>query len=150
MEEIGQSSVVAADPAAVWQRIVTFEGVNHELGPWMRMTAPADVRARGLENVVLGERICRSWVFLLGVIPFDYDDLTLVELEPGRRFLERSKMLSQRSWEHERTLEPAEGGTRVTDRLRFEPRLSVLGGLSARVIQATFAHRHRRLADFFA
>ena len=41
------------------------------------------------------------------MIPIDYDDLTLVALEPGRGFHERSRMLSMRVWEHERTLEPA-------------------------------------------
>ena len=49
-------------------------------------------------------------------MPFDYDELTLVRLDPGRGFLERSRMLSQRLWEHERTLEPSgEGGCLVTD-----------------------------------
>ena len=33
-------------------------------------------------------------------MPIDYDDLTFIELEPVRRFLERSPMLSQREWQH--------------------------------------------------
>ena len=67
---------------------------------------------------MLGERIFRSWVLLFGVLPIDYDDLTLIALEPGRGFHERSRMLSMRVWEHERTLEPdGEGGCRVRDRL---------------------------------
>ena len=127
--------------------MTTPEGVNHELGPWLRMTAPRHLRS--LDGVTLGERLCRSWVLLFGVIPVDYDDLTLVRLEPGRGFLERSPMLSQRLWEHERTLEPADGGTRVTDRVRLEPRLRVLGRLSLVVATAVFRHRHRRLLRYF-
>jgi ligand-binding SRPBCC domain-containing protein len=116
----------------------------------MRGTAPARVRALDPAQVVLGERIFRSWVLLFGVIPIDYDDLTLIALEPGRGFHERSRMLSMRVWEHERTLEPAgDSATRVSDRLSFEPRLPGMGPLLERFIRATFRHRHRRLRRRF-
>jgi hypothetical protein len=67
----------------------------------------------------------------------------LVELEPGQRFLERSRMLSMRIWEHERTLEPARDGCRVRDRLAFEPRLPGTGAALQRIVRAIFRHRHR-------
>ena len=133
----------------MWERVSTFEGVNDELRPLMRMTAPAHVRRLDPAEIVLGERICRSWVLLFGVLPIDYDDLTLVALEPGRGFQERSRMLSMRVWEHERTLEPAGSGCRVRDRLGFEPRLPGTGPLLERVVWATFRHRHRRLRRRF-
>src|SRR5947207_12757197 len=118
------SSVVPAARAAVWQRISTMAGVNAELMPLARMTYPAAVAELRAEDVVPGERLFRSWILLFGVLPIDYDDITLVRIEDERGFLERSPMLSQRTWEHERTLEPRPGGgTRVTDRVRFEPRL---------------------------
>ena len=84
------------------------------------------------------------------MLPFEYDDITLVELEPGRRFLERSPMLSQRSWQHERIVEPAEGGSRVTDRIRMEPRLGLPAAPLRPVFRAVFRHRHRRLRAWFA
>ena len=141
---------MAAPTETVWARVSTFEGINDELGPLMRMTAPARVRALDPSEVVLGERIFRSWVLLFGVIPIDYDDLTLIALEPGRGFHERSRMLSMRVWEHERTLEPAgDSATRVSDRLSFEPRLPGSGALLERIIRATFRHRHRRLGRRF-
>ena len=150
MRSVQQESIVAAPPEAVWARVSTFEGVNDELRPLMRMTAPARVRALDPSQVVLGERIFRSWVLLFGVLPIDYDDLTLIALEPGRGFHERSQMLSMRVWEHERTLEPAgDQATRVSDRLSFEPRLPGSGPLLERIIRATFRHRHRRLRRRF-
>lgn len=126
-----------------------MEGVNDELAPLLRMTHPADVDQLNPDNVPLGERLFRSWVLLFGVVPFDYDDLVLVRVEPGRGFLERSTMLSQRSWEHERTLEDAPGGCRVTDRIRFEPRLPLIGRPLRPLLRRFFRHRHRRLRRRF-
>jgi ligand-binding SRPBCC domain-containing protein len=144
------SSLVAASPDRVWERIITPAGINHELRPWMRMTLPRGVERIDLDSVELGVPIGRSWVLLLGVLPFEYDDVTLIELEPGRRFLERSPMLSQRTWQHERIVEPSAGGSRVTDRIRMEPRLGLPARPLVPVFRAVFRHRHRRLAAWFA
>jgi ligand-binding SRPBCC domain-containing protein len=143
------SSALDSPAEVVWAHSTSFEGVNYELMPIMRMTAPRDVRERGLAGVEVGQRICRSWVLLFGLIPFDYDDVTLARLDPGRGFLERSPMGSQRLWEHERTIEPTEAGCTLTDRLRFEPKLAAAGGFVEWLIRRTFAHRHRRLRKRF-
>ena len=148
--EFEVSSLVPAPPEQVWERIITPAGINHELRPWMRMTRPRGFERLDPESVELGKPIGRSWVLLLGLLPFEYDDVTLVELEPGRRFLERSPMLSQRSWQHERIVEPAEGGSRVTDRIRMEPRLGLPATPLRPVFRAVFRHRHRRLRAWFA
>jgi len=154
MESVVQSSVLAAPVEAVWQRITTFEGVNDELGPWLRMTMPRGTEGLTLDNVALGEPVGRSWLLLLGFIPVDYDDLVLVELEPGRRFLERSSLLTMTTWQHERTLEVEGAGTRITDRLTFLPRRPLrfipgAGRVSAWVVRSIFRHRHRRLNHRF-
>src|SRR5258706_6556441 len=90
------SSVVPAPPAVVWERITTFEGVNHELMPIVRMTCPPDLRRIDPATVPIGRPWFRSWIFLFGVLPFDYDHLRLVAIEPGRSFHEDSTMLTQR------------------------------------------------------
>ena len=149
MKVVEQESILAASPEAVWARVSTFEGINDELRPLMRMTAPARVRALDPAEVVLGERIFRSWVLLFGVLPIDYDDLTLVKLEPGRGFHEQSRMLSMKVWEHERWLEPVDGGCRISDRLSFEARLPGMGPLLERTVRYLFRHRHRRLRRQF-
>jgi hypothetical protein len=139
----------------VWERIVTPEGINHELMPLMRMTVPRGIDALDPASVPVGERLFRSWVLLFGFIPFDYDDIGLVRFEPGRGFHERSTMLTQRRTGHagpgmhERTLEPDGDGCLVTDRLRFEPRAAVPVAVVRRLVAATFAHRHRRLRGYF-
>jgi ligand-binding SRPBCC domain-containing protein len=149
MREVTTRSRLDAAPEQVWEHVASFEGINDEFRPWMRMTSPRGVRERGLEGVVLGERICRSWVLLLGFIPFDYDDITLVRLEPGRGFLEQSTMLTQREWEHERTIEPdGDGAATIIDRVAFTPRFAP-EGLVERIVRRTFAHRHARLRKRF-
>jgi ligand-binding SRPBCC domain-containing protein len=147
--EIVTASEVRAPPQTVWARVASLKGINQELGPWMRMTAPRGAELTP-EAVPLGRRWFRSWILLFGLIPFDYDDLCIERIEPGRGFLERSKMLSARSWEHERTLQPLEhGGTRLTDRVAFTPRWPGTARIHRAVITAIFRHRHRRLRRFF-
>jgi ligand-binding SRPBCC domain-containing protein len=143
------STAVGAGPDTVWERVSTPEGINHELGPWLRMTVPARFRALDAETVPVGERLFRSWILLFGVIPVDYDDLTIVRLEPGRGFLERSRLASARVWEHERTLEAAAGGCRVTDRIAFVPRVPGAGRAQRALLRAVFRRRHRRLVRHF-
>jgi ligand-binding SRPBCC domain-containing protein len=138
-----------AAPSDVWRHATSPSGINRELMPLARMTFPAAVGALTPETVRLGERVCRSWVLLFGLLPVDYDDVTLVELEPGRRFLERSPMLSQRFWEHERTLTPAGAGTRICDRVRYVPRMTLLAPLYRRILGAAFGLRHRNLRRIF-
>jgi ligand-binding SRPBCC domain-containing protein len=144
------SSTVTAPPDAVWTRVTTFEGVNDELMPIVRMTCPPAFRRIDPSVVPIGRPWFRSWLFLFGVLPFDYDHLRIMAIEPGRGFHEDSTMLSQRRWVHRRELEPVGDGTRVTDRIEFEPRMSFLGPLLRPVFQAVFRHRHRRLAAHFA
>lgn len=143
--------VVGAPPAPVWERVVTQDGIDDEMRPWVTMRLPGSVAGETIETMPRGRSVGRAWLRLLGVVPFDYDDLTLVEVEPGVRFLERSTMLSMRSWEHERTLTAVPGGTRVQDRLVLEPRLPVpgLAAVLTRVVDVFFAHRHRRLERHF-
>jgi hypothetical protein len=133
----------------VWERVSTIEGVNDELRPIMRMRPPAQARGMVLSDVVPGEPVGRCWMFLFGFLPIDYDDLTLVAVEPGRGFQERSRMLSMRAWEHDRTIEPDGDGCRVRDRLGIEPRLPGMGVVLERIVRALFRHRHRRLRRRF-
>jgi ligand-binding SRPBCC domain-containing protein len=151
MIEVARTTELAAPADAVWDRATTAEGVNHELGPWVRMTIPRAARGKSLVDLEPGRRIGRSWVLLLGVIPFDFDDITLVEVGPGRRFLERSPMGSMRFWQHERLVEERDDrACAVTDRLTFAPRVPGSGRLVRAIVERLFAHRHRRLRAYFA
>jgi hypothetical protein len=143
--EVKLVSELGADAETVWARAIDPAGINDELMPLMRMTVPRGARDFGLDDLEPG-RIGRSWVLLFGLIPFDYDNLNIIRINPGHSFLERSTMLSMRLWEHERTIEPlGEGSCRITDRLAWEPRLPLPGALLQPMIRAIFRHRHHRL-----
>jgi len=143
------SSHLAAPPATVWAHATSMAGVNRELFPLARMTHPPGLVSLDDVEIRPGERICRSWILAGGFLPIDYDDLTLIEVEPGRRFLERSPMLTQREWQHERIIEPAAGGCTITDRVHFVPRLGFLGALFLPMFRLAFRLRHRTLRRLF-
>jgi ligand-binding SRPBCC domain-containing protein len=151
-----QISVIGRPAAEVWQRAVSEEGINDELAPILRMTMPPDLRGKTVDTVEVGVPLGRSWILLGRVLPVDYDDLFLAELDPGRRFLERSRTLSFAVWQHERTVEPSgERSCRVTDRLGFELKRGVawipgMARLAKAVVAFLFRHRHRRLARWAA
>ncbi len=134
------SSTVAASPEAAWQWITSVEGISAELRPCLHMGVPRGVRSLADLQIVPGQRLFRSVIYLLGVIPVDYSDLTLLEWTPGAGFVEQSPMGSMRSWRHERRIQPWGQGCRVTDRLAFEPRFA--GGLLSWFVRRLFAHRH--------
>lgn len=136
----------------MWARATAPAGINDELRPLLRMTVPHRLKGLTVGDVPLGEPLGRSWILLLGLIPVEYDDLCLIERDPGRRFLERSSTLTLRTWQHERIVAPIDSGScRVTDRLGFELRgpLAALPGstgITQAIVGALFRHRHRRLA----
>ena len=150
---VEQTSDVAAPVGAVWDRVISPEGINDEMRPWLTMSMPRGAEDLTIDTVELGVPLGRAWIRLFGLLPIDYDHLSIAALEPGRSFHEVSTMLSMRSWQHERTLTPvSDAVTRVHDRITFEPRvlLRPSAGLFRRVLAAFFAHRHRRLARHFS
>jgi ligand-binding SRPBCC domain-containing protein len=123
--------------------------------PFLRMTIPAGMEGKGIEEIPVGQSIGRSWLLLFGFVPVDFDDITIAEREDGRRFLEKSTMLMMSAWEHERTVIAATRGCEVTDRVTFRlraplDRIALAEAAAAALLRALFEHRHRRLVRRFA
>ena len=143
------ASDLAAPAEALWAHATSPAGVNRELFPLARMTFPRSTKRLAFDSEHQGQRLFRSWILLLGVLPVDYDDLTLQQVTPGVEFVEVSPMLSQREWRHQRALVPVAGGTRLIDTVRFVPRVAALGRPYQVVFAQTFALRHRNLRRLF-
>jgi ligand-binding SRPBCC domain-containing protein len=149
---IERQSVVDAPAEEVWARVVTPEGINDEVRPWMTMSMPRGAEALTVDNVPVGVPIGRCWLRLFGVLPFDFDLLTIAALDRGRRFDEQSTMMSMRTWRHQRTVTPdGEAKAVVRDRITFELRapLRPATPIVAAGLRALFGHRHRRLQRHF-
>lgn len=141
-------SQLNATPEAVWTWMVSVDGISRELSPILRMTTPRGVRTLSDVQIQPGQRLFRSWLLVLGVLPMGYSDLTLLELESGVGFVEQSPMTSMRLWRHERRVRAeGRGASRLTDRLTFEP--AIARALTTRIIRWMFEHRHRVLRAHF-
>jgi len=151
--KFSHSSEIEAPIATVWRFATSPAGINHELMPILRVTVPRASRGVSLDEIEAGYYVGRCWMLLAGFLPVDYTKMTIAEIDPGTRFLERSTMGAIRQWQHERTFESLNPGrTRVTDSIKYELRLPLpgLASLAAHVIGLLFRHRHRRLARHFA
>lgn len=136
-------SDLQASPERAWSWATSMAGILTELRPIARMTSPKGIDNILDVNVKLGTPMIRSWFLLFGFLPLDRSDLTLIELDEGRGFVEQSPMLSMRLWRHERRIDPVAGGCRISDRLTFEPRF--FGAFARWMIGTLFRHRHRVL-----
>jgi ligand-binding SRPBCC domain-containing protein len=120
-------SEVLAPVNMVWELVTIQDGINHEMGPYLKMTMPRAFRGKSIGDVSPGTHIGKSLLLLFGVIPFGYDNITVAQIEPGRMFREESTMTGMRTWIHLRTLEPVDGKTIVTDTITFAPQLPIPG-----------------------
>lgn len=150
MEPLTFTSDLPADPEEVWRHATSLEGIHHELGPWMQMSAPSGVSDLTNARPPLGTPWFRSTLRIGGVLPYDRMHLRLTEFsEEDLRFAESSSMLWMRSWRHERWIEPVQGGCRITDRITAVPRLPGTGVAVRRIVRLLFRWRHRRLRQRF-
>ena len=136
-------STLAARPDQVWAWITSFDCIAKEMAPMLQMSAPQGKHDLATIPFQPGVPLFRSWITLGGIIPIDFSDVTLLSRTPGVGFVEQSRMGSMRLWRHERTIEPVNGGCRVTDTLCFEPRFG--GRLAVAFVKWFFDHRHRML-----
>lgn len=88
-------------------------------------------------------------LLLFGVLPVDVHAIALLSLTPHRGFLESSPSLLHRRWIHERRLELDSGGTRLSDRVRFECRVPGLGAALTPAVRAIFPTPPTRLRRRF-
>ena len=148
-------SEIDAPIERVWAAVTSPEGINYELRPYLRMTVPRQFRGVTIDDVTPGTKLGRSFFLLFGILPIDYDNITVAEIDSGTRFLERSKMMSMSTWVHERTLRPRGDCTEVSDAVSFVARapLGLVPGWSQLlrlVLAFLFRHRHRRLGALFS
>ena len=138
---------VSAPPGEIWSWTTSVKGISSEMRPILKMTFPKGMTHIPENGDGLGRPLCHCRFLLLGILPIDLSKLTFVEVEPGRRFVEQSPLLSMKRWRHERVITAAGNGTRVTDNLEFSPRFA--SPLVKWFIKLFFRHRHSVLMRQF-
>ncbi len=134
---------------SVWEWITSVKGIRTEMWPILLMTMPKGARSLSDVQIIPGTRMFRSYLFLFGLLPFDYSDMTLLELNMGHGFIEQSPMGSMRLWRHERQIVPCPSDSSavvLVDQLTFQPRMA--GRLVGWFVRRLFLHRHRVLRAY--
>ena len=140
-------SSVPRSPAELWDWSTSVEGVETEMGPVLKLDFPKGMTHIPRDGSGLGRPLGNCRFLLFGVVPVDLSRLTFTEMEPGRRFVEQSPLLSMKSWRHERIITPGADGTHVVDRLEFTPRFA--GPIVGWCIERFFRHRHAMLQKHY-
>ena len=139
-------SKLRASTERVWEWITSIKGISAEMWPYFRMTVPKGIVSLDDVDIKFGVRMFRSYVFLFGVLPIDYSDMTLLELNIGEGFTEQSPMGSMRLWRHKRRIVPCPADSDtvlLVDQLTFQPRMAPR--LVKWFIHRVFVHRHKVL-----
>jgi hypothetical protein len=147
-----ESFTISSDlgiPAATLLRSLSMKEVNRELWPLARMTAPARWRSRPIRDWPEGERLFRSWILLLGLLPVDRHVFQLRRIAPDEGFTEQSSSLANAVWRHRRRILQSGSGCRITDTVEYRSRLPLAGRLLNPVYRMVFRHRHRRLRRLY-
>lgn len=142
-------SRLRASAERVWAHASSWAGVNCELRPLAMLTHPPGRPRLTADLVVSGRPAFRAWVLLFGLLPIDFDDFALTELDEGRGFLEESRLLSASGWQHRRRVTPAGAGCVVRDEVEMTPRWRPLGPVLAGAYRLAFEYRHRTLRRLF-
>jgi ligand-binding SRPBCC domain-containing protein len=140
-------SRIAATPAEAWRWSTSIHGVSMEMRPLLKVTFPHGMSHIPEHGDSLGKPLGNCKFLLLGLVPVDLSRLTFTEVEPGKRFVEESPLLSMKRWRHERTVTPSGDGAIVTDKLEFTPRFAA--GVVAWFTGRLFKHRHAMLRRQF-
>lgn len=129
--------------------LLTMKGVNRELSPLIRMTAPAEWSSKPISEWSTGKALFSSWILLFGILPIDRHTFFLQSIDRERGFTEASSSFTNTLWQHRRDINRNGASYRVIDTVEFQCRLPLLGYVLAPVYRFIFRHRHRVLRSCY-
>lgn len=132
---------------------LTMNGVNRELSPFIKMTAPEGLLNQPILRLPTGQHLFHSWILLLGLLPIDRHAFLLESTDPfegfAEGFAERSSSIVNSLWRHERKVTATASGCTVSDIVEFQCRAPLLGYLLKPVYRGVFALRHRKIRSIY-
>ena len=138
------TSTLKGDLKEISTHLLSMDGVNYELFPLVKMTAPPEWADKPLIYWPLKSDLFTSTILLFGLIPVDLHKFKLKEVHISG-FNESSSSTWNKEWHHQRTISEQGSGCLVHDVVEYVPNVSLLGRTSMPVYKAIFRHRHRRL-----
>jgi hypothetical protein len=123
---------------------LNMSGVNYELGPLLKMSAPDNWQSKPITDWPTNQNLFISTILLLGLIPIDRHYFNFKTID-SFGFNENSKSLMNKLWSHERKIKSNGSGSVITDVIIYKSKLGILGNLFMPIYKALFKHRHNRL-----
>ena len=129
---------VAAPPEEAFAAFADVRNLERMTPPWLRFRILTD------HSVMLRPGALIQYRLTLHRFPVRWTT-EIVEWEPSRRFVDVQRSGPYASWEHTHTFAPVEGGTLITDQVRYALPFGPLGALA----HVAFVRRDlRRIFDF--
>lgn len=137
------------NPDQLASDLLLMSGVNYELSPLLKMSAPQKWATKPISKWPVNSYIFSSTILLFGLIPIDLHRFKLLSVN-GMGFKESSKTLFNSQWSHQRTISSNGSGAKVRDVVYYNSKLGFLGCLFKPLYKSIFAHRHKRLKSKYA
>lgn len=142
------SSNLEISPEVV-SELFTMEGVNRELSPLIRMTAPSEWSNKAISDWPTGRVLFSSWILLFGIVPIDRHKFFFASIDRQVGFAEESSSFCNRLWRHHRNIDRYGTACRLTDTVEFQCRLPMFTLLLTPVYRFIFKHRHQVLRSAY-
>jgi hypothetical protein len=130
--------------------LLTMKGVNRELSPLIRMTAPSEWSSKPIVEWPTGKVLFSSWILLFGILPIDRHTFFFNFIDRQRGFAESSSSVTNKVWHHRREINRDGASCRVTDTVEFQCRLPLFAYVLGPVYRLLFTHRHRVLRSYYS
>lgn len=124
---------------------LTMEGVNTELNPFVRMTAPSAYSRRNILDWPKKQALFKSWILLFKFLPIDRHAFYFDAINPQAGFSESSSSWTNRYWNHERKVIAEGTGCRVIDTVHYQSRIPFIDLLLQPIYRFVFWQRHKYL-----
>jgi len=141
-------SILPVEPIRLYLELLNINGVNCELAPYIKMSAPKQWRTKPISEWPVGEFLFSSRVTLLGLIPIDSHGFKFSAVSESG-FTETSKTLMNKEWNHTRSIVKAGEGSKVRDHIEYKSKLGFMGYILLPMLKAIFKHRHNKLKAIY-
>ena len=149
MPQFEMETSLALSPDQLASELLLMSGVNDELAPFLKMSAPQPWALTPISEWPMNKELFTSRVLLLGLLPIDLHRFKFVSLDRSG-FKESSRTLLNAQWCHQRIISAKGSGSSVRDIVYYEGKLAIVGRLLKPLYHAIFVHRHKRLAAKYA